>query len=426
MMEAGTSHSMIKTIAELIVRGPSGRITPLSLFDGDLINRLFARIGLGPRRPVHLLGRALVLIFLTWVPTAILAIAGHLYGATVDASNFFADFAAYAQFLVSLPLFVVAESIVGRATTEAGVEFACSGVLRPRGLARLELLHQQIGRWRKAWGPDLACLILGYALSFAVIMTEFTAHGTAATWHTRGEPGHWRLTGAGMWEFGVALPLLNFWWLRQIYKVLLWCYYLRGVSRLRLDLVATHPDRTGGIGFVSHVQGHFAWVIFAWGISNVAATVGYKIVVEQVDFWVPPVWGPVLGFVVIAPALFTVPLFMFTRRLAITKRLALRRYRQLVMEHARLVESKVLPQPAGKQETLPAAVDVAVMGQVAQLFERAENMRVVPFDFRSMTQLVSSSLGSVVSILPILHIEGPANRILEALVKILEHFPSGH
>ena len=66
------------------------------------------------------------------------------------------------------------------------------------------------------------------------------------------------------------------------------------------------------------------------------------------------------------------------------------------------------------------------MTQLSQLFERIEAMRVVPFDFRSLLQLVTSSLGSVATVLPLLHVEGSISRILEALVRILERLPFAH
>ena len=78
------------------------------------------------------------------------------------------------------------------------------------------------------------------------------------------------LSAAGWWEFLIALPLLNYWWLRWIWKIGLWSWYLFRLSRFRLRLVAADPDRTGGIGFVSDVQTRFGLVILAYGVTNVA------------------------------------------------------------------------------------------------------------------------------------------------------------
>jgi hypothetical protein len=146
-------------------------------------------------------------------------------------------------------------------------------------------------------------------------------------------------TLARLWEFLIALPLLNYTWLRYVWKIGLWIYYLAAVSHTPLDLHATHVDMTGGIGFVSYTQRKFAILILAYGISNVAATVGYEIAILNYELSTPPVWGPVLGFVIGAPLLFTLPLFMFTRQLYRSKHRALIVYRQRVTEHSRRVEN---------------------------------------------------------------------------------------
>ena len=44
--------------------------------------------------------------------------------------------------------------------------------------------------------------------------------------------------------------------------------------------------------------------ILAYGISNIAATVGYEIAILDYDLSIMPVWGPLLGFAIGAPLLF--------------------------------------------------------------------------------------------------------------------------
>lgn len=394
------------------------RVALLSLYEGDLLNRLWSWAGLGPRRPIHVLFRALLLIAITWIPMSLLAIADPRVAADrhADAGNFFADFAAYAQFWVGLPLFVLAEAIVSIATRSASLEFAVSGVIRPRDLPRLDAIHRRfIAVQRIAWA-DAAALLIGFALSFAVIGTELRHPPQHASWHTVAAGGP--LSLAGYWEFLIALPLLNYWWLRHVWKVLLWWLYLRRLSHFRLDLVASHPDGTGGIGFVSAVQGHFAWLLLAYGVTNVAATVGYKIGIEGANLSAPPVWGPVLGFVIAAPLLFLLPLFMFTRQLYRTKRSAKRLYRRRVMEQARLFESEVLPKSAGQSATMSGAIDLSLMAQFSKLFEAAQQMRVVPFDLRSAGQLVGSTFGSLASILPALHVQGRLSLFVTVMQRV--------
>jgi len=401
------------------VEAAQPRVRELSLFDGDCVNRSFGWLGLGPRRPRQLVGRALLLIGLTWVPLAALSVWGKppFYGTQLVPSNFFADFAAYAQFLLGLPLFVLAEAIVGTAANDAGREFVATGIVRARDLGTVDRLHHRVAILRTSTWGELACVALGYAFSLAILVTEFR-EGKGSTWHTYVDQGVRHVSAPGMWEFFVALPLLNYWWLRHVWKIAVWCYYLFRLSRLRLALVATHPDRTGGIGFISSAQGHFAWIILAYGVSNVAATVGYELAIERVDPWIPPVWGPILGFVIVAPLLFLLPLFMFTRQLYRTKRRARRLYRARVMEYARLFESTVLPQAPSARTSPATMLDLGLMARFSELFERCEHMRVVPFDFRSMSELFISTLGTVATILPALRFTQLLSQLLSIAGKL--------
>jgi hypothetical protein len=398
------------------------RFVPFSLFDGDLINRMFAALGLGNRRAKHLLGRSLLLIAVTWVPMAIFAGADGQASLYVDGSNFFADFAAYAQFIIGLPLFVLAESVVARATRDAANQFLVSDIVRPADQPRVIAMHVRIARLRRSWWSDGACLAIAFVLSWFIWNTELGFPPDKLTWHTTWTADAGRvLTRAGAWEFLIALPIQMYWWLRIVWKIALWYLYLREVSRLRLDLRPTHPDGTGGIAFVSVVQARFSLVILAYGISNVAATVGYKVAVEGADFSMPPVWGPIVGFTILAPLLFTAPLLRFTHQLRVAKERALRRYRDMAMDHVRATESLLargdVRRRAGELKTA-----FAEAGGVWKMFEQTQAMRVVPFDWKSFGQLMGSTVGSLSTLLPLLNVGGTLPKWLEFVSKLFQAF----
>lgn len=161
---------LVETVTEPETRGnkttPSARVTVLSLYEGDHLNGLWSMIGLGPRRPAHLAVRALLLPLITWLPMAILAAVGASAQTRhgIDAANLFADFAAYAQFWLGLPLFVLAEAIVSFSTRSASLEFAASGVIRLRDLPRLDALHEKFNRLQRRWASDLLCVAVGGVL----------------------------------------------------------------------------------------------------------------------------------------------------------------------------------------------------------------------------------------------------------------------
>ncbi|HEY3785224.1 MAG TPA: hypothetical protein VGL55_08100 [Steroidobacteraceae bacterium] len=401
---------------------------PFSLFEGDWLNRVYAALGVGKYSRFALLKRCALVILLTWVPVAALAWWQGFGGGGRVATNFFADFAAYAQFLLGMPLFILAEPIIDSSTRRAGQQFVSCGVIRPEDRHRLSELHARIAGLRKCRGVDVVCIVLAYSLSLVILVPEFRAHAPI-TWHLHTYclgGSCWRtLSLAGAWEFLVALPLLDYTWLRFGWKIFLWIYYLYGVSRTRLALHATHPDLVGGVGFISSTQSHFAIFILAYGISNIVSTVGYEITILGYGISTLTVWGPLVGFGIGAPLLFVLPLFMFTRQLYHCKQRALMIYRQRVTEHSQQVENRWLVQDRAPQSAADEIRDLTELSTLGTMFTRIQGMRVVPFDLTSFSQLVGSSFGSIATLLPLLHVSGRVTGVFDALGKILGHL-GGH
>jgi hypothetical protein len=375
---------------------PSG-IVPFSLFEADVVNRGFARLHLHAKRSRDLIGRGACLLLLTWIPLVALVLLSGTGSSGPPGQNFFLDFAAYLQFVVGLPLFVIAERVVAERTGDAAHLFASTGVVSREDAAGLDEIHRLIGRLRRSPVSDAVCLGLAYALSVATIYPEL--HAARPTWHTETLATGMRVFSApGRWEMWVALPVLNYWWLRWIWKIALWCVYLYRLSRFHLTLVASHPDGTGGLGFLSDAQTNFGLVILAYGISNIASTIGYKILVEHASPGQMPVWGPLVGFVVGAPLLFTVPLFLFTKQLRRAKRHAIALYSVHTMAEALNFEEEWgSSAPGSLDET--TRTRLATHNQLRTLYEHVHGMRVVPFDLRSFSELIGYATGPFLPLL---------------------------
>ena len=189
---------------------------------------------------------------------------------------------------------------------------------------------------------------------------------------------------------------------------------------LSLNLVASHPDRTGGIGFLTEAQTKYGWVILAYGISNIASTIGYKLSFEGAHMSVVAVWGPIVSFVVGAPLLFTVPLFMFTRQLYEAKTRAMELFQERSMERALAFEQKCLQACLSGKYDLMGGSDLAGLNTLNIVYDRLRKMRVVPFDARSFTELVSSALGPMIPLLPyLIDVPEPWFKALEEGRKLL-------
>ena len=400
-----------------------------SLFEGDLFNRAFARIGIGSRRVSDTLLRAVIIIAITWGGMAVLSIED-VMNLPADArlsQNFFYDFAAYAQFFVGIPLYLIAERVIGESIMGAARDFEDSGVIDKEDISELHAAEKKVEQVRKAIWPEVICIVISYFFAFMAFAPElwWERGGELVTWHTyevygMGDLTHW-YSAAGLYATMVALPLQTYIWVRWVAKIWMWYWYLRRVSKFKLNLVASHPDKTGGIGFLSEVQAKFALIILAGGISGVVATVGYKIAVEQAPVNLPPVYGLVLGFAIGAPILFLAPLLLFTKQLNRTKKRALAQFREKAMVNARRVEEKWLHTDYNDETEAGLRTELNQLNLLSGFFDRIHGMRVVPFDLRSAGQLIGSALGPIIPLIPYFFDlpEGPWKEVMEALAKMV-------
>lgn len=403
------------------------RLSQLSLYEGDLMNRVFAKIGLGPKKVTHMFWRCVILISLSYGVMALLSIPAALRYQPGQplALNFFYDFAAYTQYFIGLPLFIIAERVISSNILAAARDFEESGVIADTDKPELVRIEKDVEVLRKKMWPEVFIMIASLYMGIMALGPEMlTKDEHMVTWHSVAIDGHpflthW-MTPAGWYAMLIGLPIMSYIWLRCVWKIGMWYWYLRRVSQLKLVFVASHPDRTGGIGFLSEVQAKFAIVILAFGISNILSTVGYKIAIENAPVNLPPVWGMVAGFAIGAPVLFLSPLLLFTKQLGRVKKRAMAQFREKAMRSALKVEEQWLNSQDTPERDEELRSELARLNLLTGFYERIHGMRVVPFDIRSAGQLIGSAVGPMLPLLPyFIEMSEPWKKFLEVLMKWL-------
>jgi hypothetical protein len=138
--------------------------------------------------------------------------------------------------------------------------------------------------------------------------------------------------------------------------------------------------------------------------------VGYEVRVEQAPWSLYTVWCPLVIFVIGAPSLFTLPLFMFTKQLYRVKKRAQEELYEKTGERARAFEKVWRSSEAGE----PLRNNLYEWKEFGNLYEHVESMRVVPFDLRSLGELLGQTLGALVPLLAYLNPPEPLAKLLEA------------
>lgn len=375
--------------------------------------RLMQRIGLikgaGPS-----LGRRVVgFLLITWVPLlAFSFIEGRALGPT-PRESLLLDFATYARFFLAVPLLFVAEVVTGLRLRSAGLHFIRGNFVRPEDLPAVEAAIVRAARRREALLPEL--VMLGVALLGAWYFTlETWSLGTAtATWRSAVRPGGIGLSLAGFWYQCVAVPILQFFVYRWLWRLFIWTCFLRDMARLNLNLVATHPDRAGGLGFLGGA--HVTLAIFAFAFSCVlSGHVAFQVYFEAVP--IETFKTLFVVYLVLMELICLGPLLIFVPLLARTRRAGLGQYSILADTYNRAFEQKWVAGEAPPDEPLLGSGDIQSLADLGNSFGLIREMRLFPFSQQQILQIaVIASLPG----LPLIFLVMPVGELLKLLAGAL-------
>lgn len=373
-----------------------------SLFEGDALNELLRRLQVEDAHQPRLAVRVIASFAITWGMLLLLACIDGVALRPQPRESFALDIAAYSQFFLALPLLLSAEPYLARRTGKLAEYFLQARIVPESQIPHFERLLLKIRTARRSPLPDLLCVVGAYVGTW-VWLGEELKNGIS-TWHALAGGTSERLTLPGWWAGLVASPLLVYLFLRWIWKVALWCWFLRGVASLDLAVFPPHPDRSGGLGFVGTIQSRFGVLLLAVSIV-IAATVHHKLVTEHASLRNFGVWSPIALFVALGPPIFLAPLLFFTRNLAAAKRAAVVQYGALVSLYCASVQEKWLG--SGVPDRIPLEIQAEFSGLAAarETYDAIQRMHIVPFDLGALLRLLASAAGPmlpiVVRILPL-------------------------
>jgi len=379
---------------------------------GGPIQRLGERLarswGLGHSLRLRILG----FLALTWFPLFVFSL---LEGRALTASpqdSLLLDFGTYARFFLAVPLLLVAEFVVGPRLRSAGLQFVQGGFIESEDYSAFDQVIARVARWRESVWAEL--IIVGVALIGAWGFTAETFYGEGlATWRstTRATNTGVVMSFTGMWYHFVALPILQFFWYRWLWRLFVWTSFLWTVSRLNLNLVASHADQAGGLGFLG--TAHSCLGIFAFGLTSVlSAEAAFLMVFHDADIRTFQV--QYIALLVIVELIFFGPLLMFIPILMRTRLAWLRDYSLLVARYNRAFDAKWIKGATSPDDSLLGSPDIQSLADLGNSFAYVRGMKPVPF-----SRLVVIQLAVVTSLpcLPLILLVMPVSKILELLTK---------
>jgi hypothetical protein len=374
--------------------------------------RLMQRFGLIRGEAPSVARRIIAFLAVTWVPLLVLSWWEGLAIGPTPRESLLLDFAAFARFLVAVPLLFIAEVTIGPRVTAAGLHFVRAGLVTPEDYPAFEQAIRRLARWRESLGAEL--VLVGLAVIGAWTFTAETVYGSAtATWYTAtiATGNGTRLSLVGFWYYVVAVPILQFFWYRWLWRFVIWLRFLYDVSRLCLALVPTHADGAGGLGFLGTT--HTTFGILAFAMSSVlSAAAAFLIVFQGVHIEAFKVHF--ITVLVITEGLFLGPLVVFCPALVRARQAWMRQYSLLVLRYNRAFHEKWVQGKVAEGEPLLGSADIQSLADLGNSFEFIRGMKVVPFSVRGILQLAVVTL---LPALPLILLVVPIEKILDLMTQ---------
>jgi hypothetical protein len=356
--------------------------------------------------------RIVVISLFAWLPLAMLAaLGGRLFGSDV-AVPFLLDVDVHVKFLVAMPLLIAAELVVHQRMRSVALAFRERNLVSDASAARLDAAVASAYRLRNSLTAEVLLIAIVYIVGVTIVWRQYVALD-AATWYATPAAGGSNLTLAGVWYGYVSLPIFQFLLCRWYFRIFIWARLLWQVSRIELQLVPTHPDRVGGLGFLATTSYAFVPLLMAHGalLAGNLATQIFHSGASLTQFKLE-----ILLLVILMVILVVGPLLVFAPQLAAARRTGLREYGTLAQRYVRDFDAKWVRGNGSAGEPILGTGDIQSLADLGNSFAIIQEMRMVPVTKQAILQLGAATLAPIV---PLLLTLMPLEELLKKLFGIL-------
>ena len=382
-----------------------------SLVLGGPLYQLFRRSRLADNGMNLLQRRLLAIPLLVWLPLLALSIIqGHAWSGV--AVPFIKDIELHIRFLVAMPLLIVAEVIVHLRMRRLISTFLDRQLIPETDMPRFNAAIETAFKWRNSVAAEILMIVFVYVFGILVIWKNYVGLNID-TWYASMLGGQRNLNLAGYWLLLVSLPFFQFLLIRWYFRLFIWIRFLWQVSRIKLNLMPTHPDRIGGLGFLTNIIYAFSVLAMAHGCL-LAALIANRIFFTDARLF--DFKFDILAMLVYLFIILVLPLFVFSAQLAATKREGLREYGALAQRYVAAYDRKWLRGGAPEREDFLGSGDIQSLADLANGYEIISKMRFLPINRQTLAQLAGWTL---LPVLPLLLTIMPFEDLLKRLFSLI-------
>ena len=354
--------------------------------------------------------RKLIFFCLTaWVPLFILSqVFSVAYNPALKVS-LLTDFVVWARFFVALPILILAERVVKFHVSRALIQLFKTGIISDNNVMDYESILSRIYKIRESKISEIIILIIAY-ISTLVVWRNYDQSNLTSTWiFTEGGV----LTIPGYWYYFVSAPIFQFFLYRMTWKFFLWVYFLYKLSKIELNLVATHPDLSGGLQFIGTTNIYF----------GILGTAQCCIISAQIAEWVSigryqlsDQYSTILIDVLVASFLLMLPIAVFLPKLYRLRLQGKRDYSIVSMNYVRLFEEKWVKGVNPDNEKILGSSDVQSLADLYNSYAIVDQIRTIPVKPRLLLNLL---IIIAIPFAPLVFFAIPPEEVLKTVLKFI-------
>jgi hypothetical protein len=291
-------------------------------------------------------------------------------------------------------------------------QFLTRGLIPDAARAQFDAAIASAMRLRNSVVAEVLLIVGVYGLVVFVVPRMQIALDQAS-WYGESVDGTLQPSLAGWWLRYVSLPLFQFVLLRWYFRLFIWARFLWQVSRIDLSLMPMHPDRCGGLGFLSAIIVAFTPVLVAQG-AMLAGLMANRIFYAGATL--PEFKVELIGLVAVLVLTILGPLLVFSAKLGAARRAGARDYGILAGRYAREFHEKWVRAGKPADEPLIGSADIQSLADMGNSFEVIKGMRLAPFTLQTAVQLAVATL---LPVLPLTLTMIPLEELLDRLLQIV-------
>ncbi len=351
--------------------------------------------------------RAAVAVAIAWLPLATLsAFRG---GATFR--SFLTDYATQSRFLIVIPILILAELPLRERINSVAKHF--ESFLVP---------HEELSAFQRDWTSGEKMYASRLAKIFILLLTYATVAWLSRYLSPQGVEfmGWWKGGGgfrvfspAGTWAILVSYPILIYLTLLWLWRRLLWARFLQCTTRLNLRLIAAHPDRLGGLGFLEGALRGQLPFSFCLGVGLAGAVANRVFNDEQklMAFRHMPLL--LIGVVLL---ICVAPYFVFITTLMRIRRRGMLRYGALARAMGEQFEEKWLHRADTLDDDVLNAPDFSATTDLYSVVGNINDIRVIPVGAVDLYALIGVALTPAI---PVVIASIPFDTVIRDAMKLM-------